>query len=252
MPNRLLREGIVDSERINALSAEGERLFYRLLVVADDFGRMDARPAIVRARCFPLMETLSGEKIEKWLAELADKLLIVRYEVGGRPYLAVGRWEQRVRANAKHPPPPDDIWQTYVGHMSDNCQSIDGLGMGKGKGKGAARDPVALAAGEGETIASLTLNTGEVFDVRESQCAEWGRLFPAVDVPQELRGMEAWLKANPARRKTRTGILGFATSWLSKAQNRAPTAHVRRLGGVAPALQFRDSVDEHGRKRVAI
>lgn len=224
MPNRLLREGIVDSERLDAVSADAECMFYRLLVVADDFGRMDARPAILRARCFPLKETLSATKIESWLTELANFRLILRYEATSRPFLAIGRWDQRVRSNGKYPPPSADEWLSYVGQLSDICPSYDGLGKGKGKGKGASSAQPAADAGDAGPVTILlpTCNSTE-YPITESQCAEWGTLFPAVDVPQELRCMRAWLDANPAKRKTESGMKRFATSWLSRAQNRPRT-----------------------------
>lgn len=39
MPNRILKESITTSETLDSLSAEEERLFYRLLVICDDYGR---------------------------------------------------------------------------------------------------------------------------------------------------------------------------------------------------------------------
>ncbi len=60
------------------------------------------------------------------------------------------------------------------------------------------------------------------YHVTTSQSAEWGRLFPAVDVRQELREMRAWLQANPKRRKKESGIPRFVTSWLTKEQEKAP------------------------------
>ena len=52
MPNRILKDSICTSPNIDALSLEAETFFYRLLVQCDDYGRMDARPAILRARCY--------------------------------------------------------------------------------------------------------------------------------------------------------------------------------------------------------
>lgn len=49
---------------------------------------------------------------------------------------------------------------------------------------------------------------------------EWTGLFPAVDVPQKLREVRAWNLANPARRKTRTGVQRHITAWLAKEQDR--------------------------------
>ncbi|MDE6938470.1 MAG: hypothetical protein K2P28_09920 [Lachnospiraceae bacterium] len=34
----------------------GIHRFYRLIVVCDDYGRFDGRPAIIKGACFPLKE----------------------------------------------------------------------------------------------------------------------------------------------------------------------------------------------------
>jgi hypothetical protein len=44
MPNRELREGILTSERINALTFPAEVFYRRLMSVVDDFGRCPAHP----------------------------------------------------------------------------------------------------------------------------------------------------------------------------------------------------------------
>ena len=49
MPTRLLREGILDSERVNRLNAAEEVFYRRLMSKVDDHGFYDARSAILRA-----------------------------------------------------------------------------------------------------------------------------------------------------------------------------------------------------------
>lgn len=138
MPNRLLREGITTSDRIESLTEPEEIFYYRLLVVCDDFGRMDARAAIIKAQCFPLRESVTFAKIEQWLSALTAKGLIVRYKTqDGAPLLQVNKWEQRVRSKPKYAGPESDGCTPINGHMSDKVQTDDGLGKGKGKGKGA-------------------------------------------------------------------------------------------------------------------
>ena len=112
-------------------------MFYRLLVVCDDYGYCDARPAILKAQCFPLKESVTLPMIERWLQALAGKGLIARYAKDSKPYLAVSKWEQRVRSRQKFPGPTDDGCTSIDGHLSDVCPAPDGLGKGKGKGKGA-------------------------------------------------------------------------------------------------------------------
>lgn len=115
MPNRILRESITTSATIDGLSAEAEVLFYRLLVVADDYGRMDARPAVVLARCYPLRidadhrSKLSTGAIRLQLAALQQAGLISFYAVGDKDFLVINQWDQhqRIRAKrARYPDPP--------------------------------------------------------------------------------------------------------------------------------------------------
>jgi hypothetical protein len=202
MPNRLLKEGIVDSAAIDALTADAEVFYYRLLVVADDLGRMDARPAILRARCFPLKESLSTEKIGKWLEALAHAKLLIRYVVDGQPYVAITKWEQRVRSSGKYPPPDD-------GQLTDNCPTDDGLGLGKGKGKGASNDNQVVFDAERGGFAIPPI-------LRQ----QWLKAYPAVGLDVELSKASAWLLANPKNAKS--NYARFLGGWLQRAQDKAP------------------------------
>lgn len=125
MPNRILKESICTSETIDKLSAEEERFFYRLIVQCDDFGRLDARPQILRAKCFPLKtDSLTNEDIQRWLKALVEVGLIVLYEVDGRPYLQVITWAKHQRTRAKESKYPDPSKGRVISLNSDGtcCQ----------------------------------------------------------------------------------------------------------------------------------
>lgn len=113
MPNRILKESICTSETIDELSPEAEVFFYRLLVTCDDFGRMDARPAILLGRCFPLkLGSISVNKITGWMAQLEKANLLQVYAVDGKRYLQITTWadHQHRRANhSKYPASVDGI-----------------------------------------------------------------------------------------------------------------------------------------------
>ena len=51
MPNRILKDSICTSPNIDRVDRDAEVFFYRLIVRCDDFGRMDARLPILRAKC---------------------------------------------------------------------------------------------------------------------------------------------------------------------------------------------------------
>lgn len=55
-----------------------------LITYVDDFGRGDARPAIIKGTCFPLRERLSNADIEAALQALAGAGCVGLYEVDGK------------------------------------------------------------------------------------------------------------------------------------------------------------------------
>lgn len=66
----------------------------------------------------------------------------------------------------------------------------------------------------------LQLNTGDYHTVSAEDIAEYTKLYPAIDVVQEVRNMTGWLLANPTKRKTKRGITRFINSWLCRAQDK--------------------------------
>lgn len=90
----------------------------------------------------------------------------------------------------------------------------------------------AAADGEVEPFAyTLPLNNGEEYGITQSQVDEFQSLYPAVDVPQQLRNMRGWLNGNPKNRKTASGIGRFVNGWLAREQNRAPRKSVEDQSG---------------------
>jgi len=110
MPNRLIKESICTSQNLNELTPIEEIFFYRLIVNCDDFGRMDARPAILRARLFPLRtDNIKEDDIVNWLQSLVKQSLIDIYEVNEERFIQVRTWEnhQQIRAKRSKYPDPD-------------------------------------------------------------------------------------------------------------------------------------------------
>ena len=72
-------------------------------------------------------------------------------------------------------------------------------------------------------VENFPLNNGDNHEVTDSDVGQYRKLYPAVDVEQELRNMKGWIIANPMRRKTASGIRRFINTWLAKEQNRGGT-----------------------------
>ena len=111
MPNRIIKESLLISESYAKLTLFERDLFIRLIVAVDDYGRFDARPAIIKGRLMPLEEKVSQQKIAQALEALAAKGLIEIYEKGGRSYLWLTGWErhQNIRAKRSKFPEPEGL-----------------------------------------------------------------------------------------------------------------------------------------------
>jgi hypothetical protein len=115
MPTRYLKPGVRDSESIDSLTPQAENLFYRLLVTVDDFGRFDARPAMIKANCFPIKDSISINKCKDLLEELEIKELITVYIVSGKEILQMCKWDNVPRAKeSKYPEPVDRRIQVHT------------------------------------------------------------------------------------------------------------------------------------------
>lgn len=68
MPSRIIKESITTSESLSEVSADAERLFWRLVVKADDFGLYYGNPRILASMCFPL-DPPKEQKIRAWLSD---------------------------------------------------------------------------------------------------------------------------------------------------------------------------------------
>ncbi len=111
MPNRIIKESICTSDEIDALKPEEEILFYRIIVNCDDYGRMDARLPILRAKCFPLrIDSVKDKDVGAWMKSLIKQGLIYTYEAEGKEYLQMTTWEkhQQIRAKRSKFPAPED------------------------------------------------------------------------------------------------------------------------------------------------
>lgn len=103
---------------------------------------------------------------------------------------------------------------------------------------------------------TLPLNTGDEFPIPVQRVAEFSMLYPVVDVMQELRKMRGWLTANPAKRKTKSGIMKFVNAWLSKQQDLGgtgvPAQRVAPQRGQATDQKFRPNGSDFSSSREAM
>ena len=121
MANRIIKDSIWTSSNFNQLSVYAERHFYRILMLADDYGCFEATPAVVVGRCYPLQaRQISAKKVQDWQNELGRCGLIGYWSEDGRDFgvflnfdkhnakYAVTDDGKPTRRHRKTPPPPED------------------------------------------------------------------------------------------------------------------------------------------------
>jgi len=101
------------------------------------------------------------------------------------------------------------------------------------------------------TIISIELNDGTIYDVSDLDYEYYVQLYPAIDVMQELRKMAGWCFSNPKNRKTRRGIKKFINGWLSRAQDKAPVKQ-GVSGGKQGTQEFYDDMKEWANERTGV
>jgi hypothetical protein len=132
MPNRMLREGLLDSDAVGMVSPGAEMLFVRLMLLADDFGRYDGRVSVICRRAFVNRRSVDEHMTGEWLHELHDAGLVRLYDCEGKPYLEVLNFRQRTRAQSSKYPSAEDARQSnqplstrFVGHTADKRLTDD-------------------------------------------------------------------------------------------------------------------------------
>lgn len=126
MPVRLLREGILTSERVDQLDAPAEVFYRRLMSKVDDHGLYDARPSILRASLYPLrVDRVREADITRWIAACEKAGVIALYTHDGKPYLQMLDTRWKVRAEAKFPLPENGCAQPQTPADLDVFGDVD-------------------------------------------------------------------------------------------------------------------------------
>lgn len=125
MPNRIIKESINESMGLGDCSIFTQDLYKRLITYADDYGRFNGDPEIMRARLYPraLDDVSEGDLVDS-LTELVGVGKIAFYipKIDSREYNkklfgCFPKWEehQRVRnTRAKYPDPEKEINDWYL------------------------------------------------------------------------------------------------------------------------------------------
>lgn len=111
---RSLKPSIFRSTSLSRCCLHARWLFEGLWCEADDCGRGQADPRILKGAIFPLDDDVTPRKIAQWMSDLERTGHIRLYEVEEIPYYLVLKWQEHQsasfrRGQAQYPAPPCDI-----------------------------------------------------------------------------------------------------------------------------------------------
>lgn len=125
MPDRVVRQDILTSDPVNSLSWAAEVFYRRLMSIADDFGRYEARPSLLRASLYPLkLDRVSEPDVVKWMGECSEAGLVRTYTVDGKEYMEILKFGQRLRAMKSRYPAPFADTRQHPPTSADICQHL--------------------------------------------------------------------------------------------------------------------------------
>lgn len=111
MPNRIIKESIRTSKKVNSLNDFEYRMWSYAITYVDDYGRGIADPAIIKGFVFPLRKEVKESDITKALKRMDEIGLIRLYKAEGETYFYFPNWSNHQRIQKKHskyPEPPAD------------------------------------------------------------------------------------------------------------------------------------------------
>lgn len=105
MAARLIRDDLLDSERVLKCKPETRWLYVSILLQADDVGLFEATPFKLARKA-----DLDRDRADDMVAELVKHDLVRLYSVAGKAYGFVPRFKQRLQIKrAKYPLPPEKL-----------------------------------------------------------------------------------------------------------------------------------------------
>lgn len=140
MPNRIIKESIHSSDSVARMSDFQFRLWVNLITYVDDFGRGDARPAIIKGVCFPLRDRVTVKDIDAALHALADIGCVCLYTVDGKPYLSLPSWgkHQQIRnKRSRFPAPPEELISIAINCVSESESESESISESESESESA-------------------------------------------------------------------------------------------------------------------
>jgi hypothetical protein len=228
---RLLKPGFFSNDLLAECDPLARLLFAGLWTLVDRDGRVECRPAKIKAQVLPYDEC----DVTALLAQLADRKFVQVYAVDSKTYIQVNGFTKHQNPHPKEtsdelPEPPKTTGETqsHGNSVTSNGNSgtsrafsllpsplslnpslhPSGVGAtGCGKPHRRPADPLRFSLEHGWE------------GIEEHDRKGWAKAYPGCDIDLELAQMEQWLRADWASRK-KVKWRSFVVRWLASEQDK--------------------------------
>lgn len=254
---RTIKPDFFTSDTVSALPLRARLTWIGLWTHCDDYGRCRDNVKLIKAAVWP-QDDVSIKDIEADLNTLADRRVILRYEVDGKNYLAVTSWDEHQRVhhpsqskipaplNGSTPPagPPDDVSLNTpadgrppdvlgsppetVGNSPDARGSPPGTfpqEQGTGNREGNREQGGAARGGtRASTRAKRGTRIPDDFTVTTAMVAWASENTPHVDGRYETAQFCDYWRSKAGKDATKLNWVLTWQTWMRKAEQQAPTS----------------------------
>ena len=226
MRARTIKPGFVSNEDLCSLPFETRLLFAGLWLIADRSGRLQDRPAKIRAEIFPYDASVD---VDAMLETLDSKGLIFRYILNESSYIQIPKWHQHQHP---HPKEPDSVIPPIPCDLADfkGCREKAMSSRVKVLSSRAGSSGSSGPSGPSGSSVQLPLEGEEVSLTREANSASALFLSPANGTGKPKRGkgktvtmsehsrsaMSALLNLHP---KNTIQVVSFRNHWADKVRD---------------------------------
>lgn len=225
---------ITDDENFMTLSSSAQALYLHLSMCADDDG-FSNQVSVCMFKAHASVQDLQALLEKRYIYQFENGVIVIKHwrmanALRKDRYTPTVFKEElaklRLKDNGSYTMTNEDesTRLPFGCHVVADCLPQDRIGKdSKDKINKVSKDtscaePKHLATAP--VFIEIPLNDGSLYSVLCSDVEEWKNCYPAVDVEQQLRSMKSWCNCNPAKRKTRRGVMRFIDNWLSKEQNK--------------------------------
>lgn len=250
MPNRIVRESILTSDRVESLDAASEVFYRRLMSKVDDYGRYDARPSILRTSLFPLrVDRVREADCTRWMAACQKAGLIALYSHAGKPYLEMANTGWQARSPSKYPEPPRDL-ANICEQVQTNAHLVVDVGVvvsDEEQDASPTATPPSRADAKGQRLPQGWRPAPDLL--------EWAKgKRPDLDLADELDRFRDYWNAQPGAKGRKTDWPATYRNWIRGANGKPagkfqPQTPPHNPGGISPVL---DPATAKAREREAL